>query len=171
MQLTSLVDPTRSGAVALAAGLVPGRAVTAEHAVASVAHRLTEWAFLSRPGSAPPDQVDRRRAGNCIDLASLLCSTLRRLEVPGSHVVLGSWPGAFPALMHAWTAAYDPGSGWWLLVDPRDMVPRRVQAADIERELVVTALFDDARVVMPSTERALYRSTVEDVERLAWRAP
>lgn len=161
MELIGLVDPNRAGAVAIAAGLGTEHGDTVESVASAVAARLSRWTFASRPGPSPLEQVDQQRAGNCIDLASLLCSAFRRLAIPGSHVLLGSWKGAFPALIHAWSSVYDPEHRTWLLIDPRDMRVRRVMPVDIERELVVTALYDDSRVIVALTERAQFWSTVE----------
>lgn len=139
MNLSELVDPNHAVIERLVAA-------AGDAGVSALRSELAGWRFVSRMGPSSYEDAERSRAGNCIDLAALLCAALRRTGNRDCHVLLGSWRGAFPAAVHAWVLVRS-AADVWTLVDPNGMTERLRTVDEIERELTIVAVFDDTGIV------------------------
>lgn len=151
MTLSELVDPGHAVVGRILAKV--GGAVGTPGLLDALRDEFAGWKFASRAGPSPYEQVEAAREGNCIDLASLFCAALRRAGQRSSHVLLGSWRGAFPAVLHAWVLVRGSEAGTWLLIDPAGMRVRECQADEIEHDLTVVAVFDDLRIIISRADR------------------
>lgn len=152
MKLSGLVDPHHPVVSRLAAQVDATADGDAERVLTQVCDLLSHWRMLGRFGPADYNDVERQRAGNCIDFATIACATQRRLGVKTAYVLLGAERQSFPAVMHTWMVTADAHR--WYLVDPRDWKVVPHDPADIENTLTVSALFNDTDIAMTTSDRS-----------------
>lgn len=158
MDLTRLVDPGHAVVGRLLAGL---RAEGVEPGdfqalLDKLRKELSVWRVVARHGPGSYEQAEETRSGNCVDLATLFCAVMRRAGHLTCHVVLGSWRGVFPAVVHMWALVKPPDGGDFLLIDPIGMTVSRCGPAALEQALTITAVFDDTVVVVGRDQRMVF---------------
>lgn len=127
-----------------------------EARVGRLCHALRGWDFAERLGpSSGYGPVEQARSGNCIDLATILCSALRAASVERTYVVLGSEPNQFPVNVHTWVLV-GIGESRWLLIDSKDRTPQPIALVDVPTKIMVLAVWNEREAFLSPQDREAF---------------
>lgn len=117
---------------------------------------LGGFRYAGFPGMQPLERTIERRIGNCISLASVVCSVLRASGVSESRtfVALGHWPGFRLEPVHAWALVLPAAAKeLWLIDASRRRCPSAYDIDGLFRSHRLIALFNDQRFLLDAEEK------------------